>query len=55
MSQKKAKKKRQIIRKELDAIFGNLWEEPFPQRLKMAWSILVKKNHLINKVNRRKR
>jgi hypothetical protein len=55
MSQKDAKKKRKNVRNELGAIFENLWKEPFPQRLKMAWSILAKKNYFINKVNRRKR
>lgn len=55
MSQKQVKKARKEYKRLFNDMLEHTNEESFRERFKLAWSILTKKNHFINKVNRRKR
>ena len=55
MSQSNVKRTRKEYRRLFNGMLENISNEPFTERLKLAWTILTKKNYFINKVNRRKR
>lgn len=47
MSQKQAKKKRKIYKKEINDLFDRIGDEKFLTRLSLAWGVLWGKNNLI--------
>ncbi len=52
MSQSRVKKTRKEIKRMFDSMLDTVGQEPFGQRLRLAWSILWKKNYFIIKAKR---
>jgi len=53
MSQRQVKKTRKEFKRLFDNMLDQVGREPFRDRLRLAWSVLLKKNYFITKAKRR--